>query len=112
MPSMTRSGSEYYLHRALTGHVSAGHGEPVPPVVQAPRFRRLLQPQRPTDLHHQRRPEDVDGRRIAEGCPRTRWTLEPSNHAEVHQGESPSSGPHRGIGSNEGPVWRLKRNMS
>jgi hypothetical protein len=34
-------------------------------MVSRPRLLGVLQPQRATDLHHQRRPKDLDGRRVA-----------------------------------------------
>ena len=41
-------------YRTVTGDLGTGHREYVPALVPAPRLRRLLQSQRPEDLHHQR----------------------------------------------------------
>jgi hypothetical protein len=51
---------------AVPVHFGAGHREHVSAMVSAPRLRRLLKSQREEDVHHQRGPEDLDGRRVAE----------------------------------------------
>ena len=54
---------------AVPVHVPAGDREHVPEMVPTPRLRRLFKPQWQEDVHYQRGPEDLDGRRVVEGRP-------------------------------------------
>jgi len=59
--------------------------EPVLPLVRRPRLLRVLQPQRPTDFHHQRRSKDIDRWRVAAGHPGARRPLQPVDDPTLHR---------------------------
>jgi integrase len=59
--------------------------QPLLPLVSRPRLLGVLQPQRSTDLHHQRRSKDLDGRRVAAGHPVARRPLQPVYHPALHR---------------------------
>ena len=77
---------------ALRGHDGksqaderGGDREPVRRLVSGPGLQRLLEPQRTSRIHHQRRPEDRRRRRVAERRAATGWTFIALDHPALHR---------------------------
>ena len=62
-----------------------GDREPVRRLVSGPGLQRLLEPQRTPRVHHQRREEDRDRRRLAEGRAALGWTCIALDHSALHR---------------------------
>jgi hypothetical protein len=76
----------------------AGDRQPALPLVSRPRLLRMLQPQRATNLHHQRRSKDLERRRIAAGHPNARRPLEPIDDPALHRVACRGAAEDRGVG--------------
>ena len=79
------------LNGAVRPDQSPGHCELVLAVVPRSRVPGLFQPQRPANLHHERRAQDLDGRRIPPRRPNTRRPCQHQDDTALHR--SRRSGP-------------------
>ena len=78
VPLRDRDGADY-------PDVSSGDRQPVLPLVSRPRLLGMLKPQRPADVHHQRRAKDIDGRRVAAGHPNASRSFQPVDDPALHR---------------------------